>query len=144
MEDFARRFPDHGVTTHVARRHEPLFVALQDDQEFKLNNKHQFCDDRITQARPQVHAGTDMLSSFFSYTKKCSQKIVLNYDHQFRFCPPLWSKWQHARLSHSRPGFDPQSGHVSWVRFFRGFSSPIKEMLGSFRPPRSPNNIWPS
>ena len=23
------------------------------------------------------------------------------------------------------PGFDPPSGQVSWVRFFRGFSSPV-------------------
>ena len=38
-------------------------------------------------------------------------------------CPPLWARWQHARLSRSGPGFDPRSGQVSWVRFFRGFSS---------------------
>ena len=58
--------------------------------------------------------------------------------------PPLWSKWQHARLSRSGPGFDPRSGQVSWVRFFRGFSSPVRQMSGNFRPPRSPNIIWPS
>ena len=28
--------------------------------------------------------------------------------------------------------------------FFRGFSSPVRQMSGSFRPPRSPNIIWPS
>ena len=38
----------------------------------------------------------------------------------------------------------PGSGQVSWVRFFRGFSSPVRQMSGSFRPPRSPNIIWPS
>ena len=27
---------------------------------------------------------------------------------------------------------------------FRGFSSPVRQMSGSFRPPRSPNIIWPS
>ena len=27
---------------------------------------------------------------------------------------------------------------------FRGFSSPVRQMLGSFRPPRSPNIIWQS
>ena len=32
--------------------------------------------------------------------------------------------------------FDPRSGQVSWVRFFRGFSSPIRQMSGSFRPQR--------
>ena len=30
------------------------------------------------------------------------------------------------------------------VRFFRGFYSPVRQMSGSFRPPRSPNIIWPS
>ena len=38
-----------------------------------------------------------------------------------RYRPPLWAMWQHACLSRSEPGFDPQSGQVSWVRFFRGF-----------------------
>ena len=35
--------------------------------------------------------------------------------------PPLWSKWYHARLSCSGPGFDPRSGQVSWVKFFGVF-----------------------
>ena len=48
------------------------------------------------------------------------------------------------RLSRSGPGFDPRSGQVFWVRFFRGFSSPVRQMSGNFRPPRSPNIIWPS
>ena len=58
--------------------------------------------------------------------------------------PPLWARRQHARLSCSGPGFDPLSGQVSWVRFFRGFSSPVRQMSGSFRPLNSPNIIWPS
>ena len=58
-----------------------------------------------------------------------------------RFDPPLWSKWQHVRLSRSGPGFDPRSGQVSWVRFFLGFSSPVRQISGNFRPPRSPNII---
>ena len=32
------------------------------------------------------------------------------------------------------PGLVPRSGQVSWVSFFRGFSSPIRQMSGSFRP----------
>ena len=44
----------------------------------------------------------------------------------------------------TQPGFDPRSGQVPWVRFFRGFSSPVKQMSGIFRPRRSPNIIWPS
>ena len=51
---------------------------------------------------------------------------------------------QPARLSRSGPEFNPRSGHVSWVRFFRGFSSHVRQMSGNFRPPRSPNIIWPS
>ena len=41
-------------------------------------------------------------------------------------------------------GFDPQSGQVSWVRFFLGFSSTIRQMSGSFRPTKSSNIIWTS
>ena len=44
----------------------------------------------------------------------------------------------------SGPGFYPRSKQVSWVRFFRGFSSPARQMPGSFKPPRSPNIISPS
>ena len=43
-----------------------------------------------------------------------------------------------------RAGFDPRLGQVFWVRFFRGFSSTVRQMSGSFRPPRSPTIIWPS
>ena len=64
--------------------------------------------------------------------------------HVCMYGPPLWARRQHARLSRSGPGFDPQSGQVSWVRFFRGFSSPVRQMSGSFRSPRSPNIIWTS
>ena len=48
----------------------------------------------------------------------------------------------HLRHLASRPWFDPRSGQVSWVKFFRGFSSPVKQMSGSFRPRSSPNIIW--
>ena len=51
---------------------------------------------------------------------------------------------ENSGSSRSGPGFDSRSGQVSWVRFFRGFSSPVRQMSGSFRPPRSPNIIWPS
>ena len=37
-------------------------------------------------------------------------------------------------LSRSGPGFESRSGQVSWVRFFRGFSSPVRQMSGNFRP----------
>ena len=71
-------------------------------------------------------------------------KSSLNYKFLFIWGPPLWARRQHARLTRSGPGFDPRSGQVSWVRFFRGFSSPVRQMSVSFRPPRSPNIIWRS
>ena len=37
-----------------------------------------------------------------------------------KYCPPLWNRRQHARLSRSGPGFDSRSGQVSWVRLFSG------------------------
>ena len=63
---------------------------------------------------------------------------------QYHWYPPLWARRQHARLSRSGPGFNPRLGQVSWVRFFWGFSSPVRQMSGSFRPPKSQNIIWPS
>ena len=63
---------------------------------------------------------------------------------QWYYCPLLWARQQHSCLSRSGPGFDLRSGQVSWVRFFRGFSSPVRWMSGSFRPSMSPNIIWPS
>ena len=40
----------------------------------------------------------------------------------------------HARLSRSGSGFDPWSGQVSWVRFFRGFSSPVRQIREALGP----------
>ena len=69
---------------------------------------------------------------------------TLPIEHASGACPPLWARRQHAPLSRSGPGCDPRSGQVSWVRFFRGFSSLVRQMSGSFRPPRSPSIIRPS
>ena len=46
----------------------------------------------------------------------------------------------HAAGPGSIPGRDKFPG---WG-FSRGFSSPVRQTSGSFRPPRSPNIIWPS
>ena len=46
----------------------------------------------------------------------------------------------HAAGLGSIPGQDKFAG---WG-FFGGFSSPVRQMSGSFRPLRSPNIIWPS
>ena len=45
----------------------------------------------------------------------------------------------HAASQDSIPGRDRFPG---WG-FFRGFSSPLRQMSGSFRPTRPPNIIWP-
>ena len=55
-----------------------------------------------------------------------------------------------ARLSRSRPGFEPGRdrfpgwGFFLFCFFLFCFSSPVRQMSGSFRPPRFPNIIWPS
>ena len=46
----------------------------------------------------------------------------------------------HAAGPGSIPSWDKFPG---WG-FFRGFSSPVRQMSGSFRPPGSPNIIWTS
>ena len=38
----------------------------------------------------------------------------------------------------------PHTELVSWVRFFRGFCSLVRQMSGSFRPHGFPDIIWPS
>ena len=48
------------------------------------------------------------------------------------------------RASHAEGPASISGRDVSWVRFSRDFSSPLRQMSGSFRPPRSPNIIWPS
>ena len=48
--------------------------------------------------------------------------------------PSLRNRRQHARPSGSGPELDSRSGKVSWVRWFREFSSPLTQMSGSFRP----------
>ena len=44
-------------------------------------------------------------------------------------------------LSPSMPGFDPRSGQFSWFRFFRGFSSIVRQMLGKLGPQPSADII---
>ena len=97
-----------------------------------------------------------MSSFYISVTSPTSQLILQPFRRftyvtahfqpfrYFTYSPPLWARRQHARLSRSGSGFEPRSGQVSWGRFFRGLSSPVRQMSGSFRPPRSPNIIWPS
>ena len=42
------------------------------------------------------------------------------------------------------PGSIPGPDRFPGWGFFRGFSSPVGQMSGNFRPPRFPNIIWPS
>ena len=42
------------------------------------------------------------------------------------------------------PGSFPDRDRFPGKGFFRCFSSPVRQMSGNFRPPRSPNIIWPS
>ena len=66
--------------------------------------------------------------------------LILNYDSVHR-C----GIGGNMRACHAAgPGSIPDRDKFSWVRFFRGFSSPIRQMSGNFRPTRSSNIIWPS
>ena len=67
--------------------------------------------------------------------------IIHQSAPKLQYSPPLWLR--HARLLRSGPGFDSRTWQVFWVRFFRGFSSPVRQLSGNFRPTRSPNIIWP-
>ena len=82
-----------------------------------------------------------LVKKFLTYLRGTCVSVMVHFVSMFR--PPLWARQQHARLSRSGPGFDSQSGQVSWVRFFRGFSSPVRQMSGNDAS-RSPNIIWPS
>ena len=84
---------------------------------------------------------TEGIALISKYSMTENAQYLLMLQNMLR---PLWARWQHVRLSRSGQGFDPRSGQVSWVRFFRGFSSPIRQTSGSFRPPRYPDIIWPS
>ena len=56
---------------------------------------------------------------------------------------PLLSRRYHERLTGSRPGFDPRSGQVSWMRVLRGFSSSVRQMSGIFTPTGFPEYHLP-
>ena len=58
--------------------------------------------------------------------------------------PPLWSRFNIVACHLA--GSDLIPGRVSFpgCDFFQGFSSAVRQMTGSFRPPWSPNIIWPS
>ena len=76
-----------------------------------------------------------MLFIFINGTRYLgSHKVKSTTAGQAVACAPVM---QRARVQSSvRTNF---LGEVFW-----GFSSPVRQMSGSFRPPRSPNIIWPS
>ena len=57
-----------------------------------------------------------------------------------QFTTAIVEGW-HRCLSPNWPGFDPRSGQFSWLRFFQGFFSTVRQMLGKLRPHTSPNRI---
>ena len=69
-----------------------------------------------------------------SFASAISQALQSTTVGQMVACVPVmqWARvWSPVRISFL--------GEV-----FRGFSSPVRQMSWSFRPPRSPNIIWPS
>ena len=88
----------------------------------------------------------------YSTDKFISCVVPVPSQRFFHFGEEIVFAWTHIAWVHrcrsggsmrASHGFDPRSGQVSWVRFFRGFSSLVRQMSGSFRSPRSPNIIWP-
>ena len=84
-------------------------------------------------ATPYLHNGVVYVGDEDHYVR-----YLIHMSRHKQLGPLLWARRQHARLSRSGPGFYPQLGQVSWVRFFLSFSSPVRLMSGSFRPPRVP------
>ena len=68
------------------------------------------------------------------------RNAIISKDQVHRCGPGGIMRACHAAGPGSIPGRDRFPG---WG-FFRGFSSPVRQMSGGFRPPRSPNIIWPS
>ena len=122
----------------MAARSMTMLVFLRVELQIRQFHNQHACRFKTDLSSRKMFLSTAPISQNYNFTRHVGICFIV------RNCPPLWSKWQHARLSRSGPGFDPRSGQVSWVRFFRGFSSPVRQMSGSFRPPRSPNIIWPS
>ena len=77
---------------------------------------------------------------FSSHSTRYGKKIIMYYRHFVRFSFLCYSKSiAVAQVVACVPvtqlaGLDPRSVKVSWVRFFRGFSSPVRQMSGNFRP----------
>ena len=73
----------------------------------------------------------NMINSFTTFNSMKSH-FINNIDH---LCGTGGS--MHACHA-ADPGSDPQSGQVFWVSFLRGFSSPVRQVSGNFRPTKVP------
>ena len=130
-----------GPEMNMLKNSSTLAISVPINLSIKLGFFYIYCYLEILQ-----HLWSHRIQGLWVCTRRlCISIVVQSMFHLLSsLSPPLWSKWQYACLSCSAPGFDPRSGQVSWVRFFRGFSSPVRQMSGSFRPTRSPYIIWPS
>ena len=118
---------------------EGILLCYCKDPELKYEppDYSQFRIQRITHAQYFKAVGRESSTQWDSVYSETKALCPIRTVHR---CGPTVA----CGLSRSGPGFDPRLGQVSWMRFLRGFSSPVKQMSGSFRPPRSPNIIWPS
>ena len=98
-------------------------------QKWLTHGSHHFTNVTLWRERKSLHS---LKLSRFSFIIRKNHTSVhhCGTDGSMRSCP------------HSRPGFDPLSEQVSWVRFFQGFSSSVRQMSGKFRLTKSPNMIW--
>ena len=88
-----------------------------------------------------------------THTKSNSVNTVININLNFilylkrrrtRRVNPCGASGSMRACHAAGPGSIPGRDKFPVWGFSRGFSSPVRQMSGSFRPPRSPNIIWPS
>ena len=99
-----------GENLQTLRENTEIFIKASKDIGLEVNSdKTKY---KITSRHQNVVPNQNIVIGNLSFEKV----------EKFKYLgQPLWSKWQHARLSRSGPRFDPRSGQVSWVRFSRVF-----------------------
>ena len=89
-----------------------------------------------------------MLDIILNYTKMCHiiyLSIISDLCNLIIItCPPLWLMGCVQSSHAAGPGSIPGRDKLPRWGFFWGFSSPLRQMSGNFRPLWSPDIIWPS
>ena len=95
--------------------------------------KHSFCIyTSCTWYALQCHSRT-VFGEVCKISSKFLQKMSTAVDQVAAYTPVTQQAWVRSPV-----------GTSFLCEVFWGFSSPVRQMLGSFRPTRSPNITWPS